>query len=112
MPTLTIAAKNLATEMTNYNVEEKDLQGESAITVEHVDNDSSVREMLGQRGNFMNRISLFRTRIVIEDKVYLLAKDVRKALGCKSIEQLQVEYPEIVKHIEITRVETLRNNTD
>ena len=44
----------------------------------------------------MNRISLFRTRIVIEDKVYLLAKDVWKALGCKSIEQLQGEYPEIV----------------
>ena len=50
LPTLTIAAKNLATEMTNYNVEEKDLQGESAITIEHVDNNSSVREMLGQRG--------------------------------------------------------------
>ena len=30
------------------------------------------------RGNFMNRISLFKTRIVIEDKVYLLATDVRK----------------------------------
>ncbi len=27
LPTLTIAAKNLATEMTNYNVEEKDLHG-------------------------------------------------------------------------------------
>ena len=50
LPTLTIAAKNLATEMTNYNVEEKDLQGEFAITVEHVDNNSSVREMLEQRG--------------------------------------------------------------
>ncbi len=50
LPTLTIAAKNLATEMTNYNVEEKDLQGEAAITVEHVDNNSSVREMPGQRG--------------------------------------------------------------
>ncbi len=89
----------------------------------------------------MNRISLFKTRIVIEDKVYLLAKDVRKALGYKSIEQLHGEYPEIVKHvkdlpalvfesdfntilmsdidamkklkhIEITRVETLRNNTE
>ena len=35
LPTLTIAAKNLATEMTNYNVEQKDLQGEPAITVEH-----------------------------------------------------------------------------
>ena len=50
LPTLTIAAKNLATEMTNYNVEEKDLQGEHAITTEHVQNNTSVREMLGQRG--------------------------------------------------------------
>ena len=50
LPTLTIAAKNLATEMTNYNVEEKDLQGETAITVEHVENNTSVRDMLGQRG--------------------------------------------------------------
>ena len=50
LPRLTIAAKNLATEMTNYNVEQKDLQGESAITVEHVQNNSSVRSMLGERG--------------------------------------------------------------
>lgn len=50
LPTLTIAAKNLATEMTNYNVEEKDLQGEQDITGEHVQNNLSVREMLGQRG--------------------------------------------------------------
>ena len=89
----------------------------------------------------MNRINVFKTRIIIEDKVYLLAKDVRKALGFKSIEQLQDEYADIVKHvkdmpalvlesdfntilvsdadaikilkhIEITRVETLRNSTE
>jgi len=50
LPTLTIAAKNLATEMTNYNVEEKDLYGEQNITVEHIQNNQSVREMLGRRG--------------------------------------------------------------
>lgn len=50
LPTLTIAAKNLATEMTNYNVEEKDLQGESPITQEHIQNNRSVRQMLGERG--------------------------------------------------------------
>jgi len=50
LPTLTIAAKNLATEMTNYNVEEKDLFGEQPITVEHVQNNKTVREMLGKRG--------------------------------------------------------------
>src|SRR5574344_58679 len=32
LPTLTIAAKNLATEMTNYNVEQKNLMGETPIT--------------------------------------------------------------------------------
>lgn len=50
LPTLTIAAKNLATEMTNYNVENKDLNGEPSITKEHVQNNQSVRAMLGQRG--------------------------------------------------------------
>lgn len=50
LPTITIAAKNLATEMTNYNVEEKDLQGEPKITAEHVQNNRSVRAMLGERG--------------------------------------------------------------
>ena len=50
LPTLTIAAKNLATEMTNYNVEQKDLYGETDIAAEHVQNNRSVRGMLGQRG--------------------------------------------------------------
>ena len=50
LPTLTIAAKNLATEMTNHNVLQDDLQGEPAITREHVQNNKSVRDMLGQRG--------------------------------------------------------------
>jgi DNA-damage-inducible protein D len=49
LPTLTIAAKNLATEMTNHNVMQADLQGERAITNEHVQNNHSVRNMLGQR---------------------------------------------------------------
>jgi DNA-damage-inducible protein D len=49
LPTLTIAAKNLATEMTNHNVKQSDLHGEGAITLEHIQNNKSVREMLGQR---------------------------------------------------------------
>lgn len=50
LPTLTIAAKNLATEMTNYNVTEKDMYGEESITDEHIDNNLSVRKMLNKRG--------------------------------------------------------------
>lgn len=36
--------------MTNYNVEDKDLYGEQTITKEHIQNNQSVRQMLGQRG--------------------------------------------------------------
>ena len=50
LPTLTIAAKNLATEMTNHNVQQDDLQGEPTIAREHVNNNDSVRTMLGGRG--------------------------------------------------------------
>ena len=50
LPTLTIAAKNLATEITNHNVDSKNLLGEQSITSEHVQNNKSVRDMLGQRG--------------------------------------------------------------
>jgi DNA-damage-inducible protein D len=50
LPTLTIAAKNLATEISNHNVRQDDLHGERAITHEHIQNNQSVRDMLGQRG--------------------------------------------------------------
>ena len=50
LPTLTIAAKNLANEINNHNVLQMDLQGEPAIAKEHVQNNLSVRDMLGQRG--------------------------------------------------------------
>ncbi|MCL2550221.1 MAG: DNA damage-inducible protein D [Methanimicrococcus sp.] len=50
LPTLVIAAKNLATEITNYNVIQEDLTKEPAIAAEHIQNNETVRDMLGQRG--------------------------------------------------------------
>jgi len=46
LPTITITAKNLATEITNFNVKKKDLQGERPITGEHVKNNADVRKLL------------------------------------------------------------------
>ena len=50
LPPVTVAAKSLATEMTNLNIEEKDLQGELPITREHIQNNQGVRSMRMQRG--------------------------------------------------------------
>ncbi len=45
-----VKAKDFAAEMTSVNVQTKDLQGETAITKEHVDNNAAVRKMLTERG--------------------------------------------------------------
>jgi DNA-damage-inducible protein D len=50
LPTITITAKQLATEITNFNVKQHDLKGESRITDEHVKNNKDVRGLLGKSG--------------------------------------------------------------
>lgn len=50
LPTLTIKAKDFATELTSHNVIEKDLKGHEQIGKEHVDNNLAVRNILKERG--------------------------------------------------------------
>ena len=50
LPTITISAKQLATEITNFNVQKNDLKGETKITGEHVKNNADVRTLLGKSG--------------------------------------------------------------
>ena len=50
LPTITITAKNLATEITNHNVKQKNLHGENNITNEHIQNNESIRGVLSERG--------------------------------------------------------------
>lgn len=50
LPTLTIKAKDFATELTSHNVVEKDLSGESQISIEHIENNKAVRKILIERG--------------------------------------------------------------
>jgi len=49
LPTLTIKAKDFATELTSHNVTEKNLKGQSDISKEHIDNNLAVRKMLIDR---------------------------------------------------------------
>jgi DNA-damage-inducible protein D len=50
LPTLTIKAKDFATELTSHNVTEKDLKGDRSIAKEHIDNNLAVRKILLERG--------------------------------------------------------------
>ena len=50
LPTLTIKAKDFATELTSHNVQDKNLQGVQSIEKEHVENNKAVRKILDERG--------------------------------------------------------------
>ena len=50
LPTITITAKNLAAEITNFNVRKENLQGENKITCEHIKNNSDIRTLLNKSG--------------------------------------------------------------
>ncbi len=50
LPTITIKAKDFATEITVFNTKEKDLRTERQISAEHITNNRSVRKILVQRG--------------------------------------------------------------
>lgn len=77
LPTISIKAKDLAAEMTNINVQAKDLYGQPPIEKEHVDNNSAVRDMLLKRGICPEQLSpgedvkKVQKRIENEDKKVL-----------------------------------------
>ena len=50
LPTITIKAKDFATEITVFNTKEKDLRNERSISAEHIRNNRGVRGLLLDRG--------------------------------------------------------------
>ena len=50
LPTITIKAKDFANELTNFNVQKENMQGEQKITSEHLKNNKGVRDLLLKRG--------------------------------------------------------------
>lgn len=49
LPTITIKAKDFATEITNFNIHKDDLNSENQISNEHVKNNEDVRKILTDR---------------------------------------------------------------
>ena len=50
LPTVNIKAKDFAAEMTNVNVQTKDLYGVDPISEEHIENNTAVRKIMLERG--------------------------------------------------------------
>ncbi len=84
LPTITITAKNLATEITNFNVKKEDLRAETAITKEHVRNNADIRKLLAERGIKPENLPLEEDIKQLERKVKAdekrIAENAKKSL--------------------------------
>lgn len=78
LPTITITAKQLATEITNFNVKKNNLKGEGNITSEHVKNNKDVRALLGKSGIKPEELPAEEDIKKLERKVKTLDKEIAK----------------------------------
>jgi DNA-damage-inducible protein D len=78
LPTITITAKQLATEITNFNVKKNDLKGENNITNEHIKNNQDVRALLGKSGIKPEELPIEEDIKKLERRVKTLDKTIAK----------------------------------
>jgi len=78
LPTITITAKQLATEITNFNVQKNDLFGEGTITSEHVKNNKDIRDLLDKSGIKPEELPAEEDIKKMERKVKTLDKEIPK----------------------------------
>lgn len=78
LPTITITAKQLAAEITNFNVKKNDLKGEGNITSEHVKNNKDVRALLGKSGIKPEELPAEEDIKKLERRVKTLDKEIAK----------------------------------
>ena len=78
LPTITITAKQLATEITNFNVRKEDIKGEIKITDEHVKNNTDIRNLLGKSGIKPEELPIEEDIKKLERKVKTIDKSISK----------------------------------
>jgi DNA-damage-inducible protein D len=76
LPTITITAKQLATEITNFNVKKNNLNGEGSIQIEHVKNNQDIRDLLDKSGIKPEQLPAEEDIKKLERRVKSLDKDI------------------------------------
>ena len=87
LPTISIKAKDFAAEMTSINVQTKDLQGETMIAKEHIDNNAAVRKMLLERGIVPENLPAAEDVKKVERR---LASEKKKAVENKKYKRIEL----------------------
>lgn len=87
LPTITIKAKDFANEITNFNIKKEALRSETAISQEHVKNNSDVRNLLLKRDIAPEKLPPAEDIKKVERRLESEAKKLLKAKKSRRHEQ-------------------------
>jgi DNA-damage-inducible protein D len=82
LPTVTIKAKDLATEMTNHTVQISDLRGQTPIGERHVQNNKNVRQALTTSGIYPETLPPAEDIRKVERRLKSEEKTLPKGAAC------------------------------
>lgn len=110
LPTITIKAKDLATEITTFKTQEKDLDGVNDIKFEHINNNKAVRKLLNENG-------IYPERLPIEEDINKLTKkfsetEIIKIENSKFLgtDKLEIDITNVFDENEIKNISKLIKN--
>lgn len=104
LPTITLKAKDLATEITTFNTQSKQLHGKASIKSEHISNNLAVRQLLNQSG--INPESLPPEEDVrkLEQR---LAESEERIDELKNSNELTIDIRGVTDEAELLRIKTV-----
>jgi DNA-damage-inducible protein D len=107
LPTISIKAKDLATEMTTFKTQEKDLFGKDKIKSEHITNNSAVRKMLTESGIYPERLPAQEDIKKLERKYSEQQISEVEEARLLAIDFLEIDIREVADEVELTRIREL-----
>lgn len=108
LPTITLKAKDLATEITSFQTLKKDLKGINPIKKEHIHNNREVRSLLTTNGIFPEELSPEADIKKLENDFSEIEIDEKKSLD---ISELRIDISDVTNQSEIEMIkELIKNN--
>ncbi len=113
LPTIGIKAKDLATEMTTYNIENKNLTGKFPIKHEHVHNNSDVRKLLTDNHIYLESIPADEDIIKLKKRLENYSLKDQKFINkndFSDLDELLISIIDLANEDEIKRIAALIKN--
>lgn len=110
LPTISIKAKDLATEMTTFNTIDKELDGQDSIKREHVSNNSAVRRVLNENGIYPERLPAEEDIKRLEQGVIVDELDYATAPRLLPSNQLTIDIREVFDEDELRSLKEMIEN--